>query len=208
MPRASQPLRETLAGDYRLADPFDARTFPGPRTKRPGPPPAGAAAGADPLTPRGAPIRARAFAFQLREISHRANLALPGYVGPGLVKYIEYHVHGAPNNNPQSTVNLYWSATPYVTVVDSDVTVQPKGTRMFESGIADDQPALLSNFGGLSVSGVQAGPGRYTLNYYISDENFFLCLTAHALGGGPTFITGNILVYEGVLVSDFPHILA
>lgn len=192
---------------FEVGNKLDARSYPLARASRAGPPPTTQGAGFDPTTPRGAPIRARPTAFQIREVSERANIALGPYVGPVLVKRLDYHIFGAPFNNPSPVLQIFYGGSPYVTANNVVVTAIPPGSPIWDSRIADDTPDTYPTHGGLTVTGIQAGPGSFLIDYYIPDSQVFLCMTVHALGAGPTFMTGSLMIYEGVLVSDFPAIL-
>lgn len=192
---------------FEIGNKLDARTYPAARAKRTGPPPSAQDPNFDPNAARSIPIRARPTAFQIREVSERANIALGPYVGPVLVKRLDYHIFGAPQNNPTPVLQLFYGGSPYVTANNVVVTAIPPGTPIWDSRIADDLPTTYPSHGGLTVTGIQAGPGGFLIDYYIPDAQVFLCMTVHALGAGPTFMTGSLMIYEGVLPSDFPAIL-
>ncbi len=192
---------------FEIGNKLDGRTYPAARAKRTGPPPSSLDPSFDPNAARTVPIRARPTAFQIREISERANIALGPYVGAVLVKRLDYHIFGAPQNNPTPVLQIFYGRSPYVTANNVVVTAIPPGTPIWDSRIADDLPTTYPSHGGLTVTGIQAGPGAFLIDYYIPDAQVFLCITVHALGASPTFMTGSLMIYEGVLPSDFPAIL-
>jgi hypothetical protein len=192
---------------FEIGNKLDARTYPAARLKRPGPPPSGQAAGFDPTQLRGSPIRARPFAFHLREFTGRAVVASPHYAGPGLVKRLDISTQSANFGSPQGVFNLYWNNSPYTTAGGLAESARPTGNRIIEAGISDDQPAVFDQEGGIDSLGVATFGQSYLLDYYIGDSDFYLAFTLVNPGATGGVFVGTCLVYEGVLPTDFPAIL-
>jgi hypothetical protein len=193
---------------FEIGNKLDARTYPLARVKRPGAPPSTQPPGADPNEQRGAPVRARAFAFELREFGGRALLATPGFVGPGLIKELSITRIVTLNTNPLNHINIFWNTTPYVSVGNLAVTTVPAGTPIFESGSVDDQPGAFAEEGGITTDGLESGPHRHRINLYVPAQQFYCAIVLRNPAAAPAVVTGSLLVYEGVLLSDFPAILA
>jgi hypothetical protein len=192
---------------FEVGNAFDLRGYPAARRNRVGPPPSGSVGAPDPFANRGAPIRARSTAFALREDNGRAVAALGPFVGPGLVKRIDATFFLTQNVNPIPHINIFYNTAAYTTATNLAVTTLPAGTRIWESVAAEDQPRVFADEGGLATLGGQTFSGSYLIDYYAPDAQFFLALVARAVAGSNAALYGTLLVYEGVLLSDFPMIL-
>jgi hypothetical protein len=157
---------------------------------------------------RGSPIRARPFAFGVRSGGLRCLVAAGPFVGPGLVKRLDCTVFTSPNGNPQPFFNIFYDTSAYVTATNIPLADLPKGTAIWASAIADDQPATFVAEGGLTTSGAQGTLGGFMINQYVPDQNFFLGISVRNPIGAAFAVYGSLLVYEGILPSDYPAILA
>ena len=191
---------------FEIGNVLDRRTYPQARRGRTGPPPTSQPADFDPNQLRGAPILARPCAFQLRTIGNRALVAFGSFVGPGLIKRLDLTVFSTTFGTDPPVVNLFYDTAPYVTTVNAGLA-RPHGTQLWETRIADDQPAAFVGEGGLNTLGVQGLNSNYLLDRYVPDTNFYIGLSLYNSGGSAPFVIGSLLVYEGVMVSDFPTIL-
>jgi hypothetical protein len=111
------------------------------------------------------------------------------------------------NNNPQPHFSIWYDTTSYITATGIALATLPHGTAVWETGSADNQPAAMAQEGGLATSGVNAGTGRYLLDFYVPEPNFFVALAVRNPMAQAASVYGSLLIYEGVLASDFPDIL-
>lgn len=194
---------------FEIGNVLDRRAYPSARRNRTGPPPSGSTTTPDPFVNRGAPIRARPVAFAIREDAGRAVAAMGPFVGPGLVKRIDCAFLTTANVDPIPHINVFYNTSPYVSANNLAPTVLPAGVRIFESVSADDQPRSFAAEGGLASLGFQSSGTSYLLDYYAPDPQFFLAVVSRtaAVVGNNAALYGSLLVYEGILLSDFPMIL-
>jgi len=192
---------------FEIGNILDRRAYPAPRLKRMGPPPSIGAEGTIPGEPRGTPIRARPFAFHLRELGGRALVASPHYVGPGLIKRLDIAAFQTNNFNPQPHVNVFYNTTPYVTASNLTAGTLPAGTRVLESDIADDQGFASTQEGGIDTIGNSTFAQTFLLDVYVAEADFYVGVAFRNDGATQGHCIGTLLVYEGVQPSDFPYIL-
>lgn len=192
---------------YEIGNTLARGTFPAARLKRSGPPPSGLPADFDPSALRGSPIRARTFAFAMSNTTNRNQLDAGGYVGPGLVKRLHAINLNSSFANPIPFMNIFHNTTPYDTLANQPLTALPPGTPILASGAREAGNFEFADEGGLNTAATQVTGNSLLLDYYIPDAQFFLALTMRVTAGQFFTCFGTLLVYEGVLITDFPAIL-
>ena len=192
---------------FEIANTLDRRAFPTARTKRGGPPPSGLPADFDPNAGRGVPIRSRNMVFGLAENTQRALVAFGPFVGPALLKRIDIVHSNLPLGAAAAHFNIFVNTSAYVTATNLALTPAPAGSPIFRLVQAMDPAAPAGAEGGLLTFGQVVNGYPVLLDYYVPDTQFFLGLTLRNPIVAASGFTGNLLVYEGVLPSDFPAIL-
>lgn len=193
---------------YEIGNALGRGTFPAARLKRPGAPPSSQSEDFDPGAVRGSPIRGRAWYVALREFSGMAVAGSVKYIGPGLVKELSFLDTAATTANPMPDFALHYATSPYETLGDQSVGIVIPGTPLFDNSYLNDGGFGSGRAHSALIPSAAQSPNAFRLNYYIPDLEFFLALSLRNQTATALTINAFLLIYEQVLPSDFPGILA
>jgi hypothetical protein len=169
-----EPLRETIPSDYYRRDPFDARTYPAPRSKRAGPPAVtvpGAAAGAP--QPTSYP-RSRVLWFESSTVGNtRSSAASQRLYGPTIITSVFWMQSGAldPGNR---WLELGKAFSP-INEINVGITSTKAYTPLVE-GPSTPQTVVPTGFNGwwLSTPDSNIPNGEFTCRIVVPDRDWFL----------------------------------
>jgi hypothetical protein len=193
---------------FEIGNTLDARAYPTARTRRSGPPPAVVSPLEDPFASRGAPIRVQPWMVHLREAQGVATCGSRAFVGPALIKHFAFGGAFSVAQADLPWIQLNYATTPYASGNNQATTVLLGGTPIFLSSNFDDAGFTLGRTDVIVVPFENATFPGLLLNYYVPETNFFLGLAIRNTSVNAAAFYAMITVYEAVLLSDYPHILA